>query len=267
MSNPIVTLTTDWGNPGFFAGKVKGRLYGSVEGVQVVDITHQMEPHNVLEASFVVRHGCLGFPAGTVHLVDVASNPLEEEPFVVVKVRGQYFICANNGLPTLAFGDEVEEAVTLPLESGRIYNFAAYSLFCPAAIQLLRGTPMSEMGSQTRQLRQRIPSTWVRQGDEYRIPIQYIDGFGNAYLGMTFREFVELQQGRPFVMQVRDIRLNEVVRSYGQATVQPRHMVNNGRELCLTVSSTGLLELAINNSSFAQLFGLRANEMVLLEFR
>ncbi len=267
MSVPIITLTTDWGHQGFFTGMVKGRLYSMLQEVQVVDITHHLEPFGVLEASFVVRHGCLGFPAGTVHIVDVASNPVLEDPFVAVKARGQYFICCNNGLLSLALGGEVEEAVSLPLQENRIYNFAAHSVFAPAAARLLSGTPLGELGSPVQSLRQRIQPGWIKQGNEYRIPIQYFDSYGNAYLAMTYHEFVDIRQGRPFVMQVRDIRLNEVVSSYHQPPSQPRRAASSGRELCLTVSATGFLELAVSNSSFAQLFGLRTNEMVLLEFR
>lgn len=266
MSTPIITLTSDWGNQGFFAAKVKGLLFSALNGIQVVDITHSIECHDVREAAFVARHGCLGFPAGTVHIVDVNSNPLEKEAFVVVKVREQYFICANNGLPTLAFGDEIEEAVSLPLQEDRIYNFAAYSLFCPTAIKLLEGTPMSALGPRVEQLRQSRLLTWVRQGDEYRIPVQYIDRFGNAYLGMTYREFVELRQGRPFAMQVRDRLLNEVVRSYYQQQSQPQRLADKSERLCLTVSATGLLELAIRDSSCERLIGVRLGDMVLLKF-
>ena len=89
MKTPIVTLTTDWGNQGFFAGMVKGALMSMVEGVQVVDITHGVEPFNVRAATFVVRHACKGFPQGTVHIIDVASTHTPERPFVVVKARGQ----------------------------------------------------------------------------------------------------------------------------------------------------------------------------------
>ena len=72
MKTPIVTLTTDWGTQGFFAGMVKGVLVNMVEGIQVVDITHGIEPFNIMAATFVVKHACLGLPAGTVHIIDVA---------------------------------------------------------------------------------------------------------------------------------------------------------------------------------------------------
>ncbi len=259
MSMPIVTLTTDWGEEGFFSGMVKGLLYSNIEGVRVVDITHRLEAYNIMTATFVVRHACLGFPAGTVHIVDVATRP----PLLCVKVRGQYFFCCDNGLPTMAFADEVEDLVVLPVQEGGVYNFAAYNVFAMAAAKLARGAALSDLGSRPGQLVQRTMPRFIQQGDSYRIYVHYVDAYGNAYLGMTYREFESLRAGRQFVLAVRDQEVSELMSGYYQ-----QHQTNDPRrKLRLTVSATGLLELAVKESSLAQLVGLKVNESVLLRFK
>ncbi len=264
MKAPIVTLTTDWGTQGFFAGMVKGVLMSMVEGVQVVDITHSVEPFSVREATFVVRYACKGFPAGTVHIVDVASTQTEERPFVVVKARGQYYICCDNGLPSMALGDEIEDVCRIPVQENGVYNFAAYTLFARVAAMLIGGATLGDIGPRHEGLLRRPAVGWLPQEDGgYRIYIDYIDSYGNAYLGMTYKEFEELRQGRRFVITVRDQEVDEVMASYYQQhrTQDPR------RKLRLTVSATGVLELAVKESSFTQLMGLRATDSVLLRFR
>ena len=259
MKMPIVTLTTDWGNQGFFSGMVKGALCSAVEGLQVVDITHHVDPFSVMSATFVVKHACLGFPEGTVHIVDVATNP----PFLVVKVRGQYFLCSDNGVPATAFGDEIEDAAVIPTPEGSFLGFAAYTFFVPVAQRLLSGASLSDIGPRPASLMRRNLTGWLQVGDEYRVYIHFIDSYGNAYLGMTYREFEELRKGRGFEMVVRDQRISEVMGSYYQqhATSDPR------RKLRLTVSATGHLELAVKESSFVQLIGLRTNDAVILKFK
>lgn len=259
MGTPIVTLTTDWGDTGFFVGMVKGLLYSAVDNVQVVDISHRLEPYNVLTATFVVRQACLGFPAGTVHIVDVATT----HPYLCLKARGQYYLCCDNGLPYMVFGDTIEDAALLNVDPGKAYNFAAYSIFAPAAAMLLRGATLSDLGERPSQMVQRTMPRYLPQGDNYRIYVHYIDNYGNAYLGMTLREFEELRAGRDFVLTVRDQEVTELMTSYYQhhASNDPR------RKLRLTVSATGLLELAVKESSLAQLLGLRVNESVLLRFK
>lgn len=264
MKTPIVTLTTDWGNQGFFAGMVKGALMSMVEGVQVVDITHGVDPFNVRAATFVVRHACKGFPPGTVHIIDVASMQTAERPFVVVKARGQYYICCDNGLPAMALGEEIEDVCRIPVQENGVYNFAAYSLFSRVAARLLGGAALSDIGPKHEGLLRRPSVGWLAKEDGgYRIYIDYIDSYGNAYLGMTYKEFEELRQGRKFVVTVRDQEIDEVMASYYQ-----QHRTNDPRrKLRLTVSATGVLELAVKESSFTQLMGLVATDSVLLRFR
>ena len=263
MKTPIVTLTTDWGPQGFFAGMVKVALLSMIEGVQVVDIAHDVDPFNILSAVFVVKHGCMGFPSGTIHLIDVASQHTPEHPFLVVKARGQYFICCDNGLPSMAFGSDIEDISAIPVQENGIYNFAAYSLFTHVAKRLSEGASMRDIGPQHTNLLQRNLVGYLPQGDMLRIYIHYIDHYGNAYLGMSFREFETLRQGRPFSMTVRDQEVTEIMTSYYQQHAQndPR------RKLRLTVSATGMLELAVKESSFVQLIGLRVNDSVLLRFK
>lgn len=264
MKTPIVTLTTDWGSRGFFTGMVKGALMSMVEGVQVVDITHSVEPFNVREATFVVKNACKGFPAGTVHIVDVASSHSEEHPFVVVKARGQYYICSDNGLPSMAFGENIEDVSRIPVQENGVYNFAAYTLFTRVAARLLGGATMRDIGPRHENLLQRPNVGWMPQGDGgYRIYIEYIDSYGNAYLGMSYKEFEELRQGRKFVITLREQEVDELMASYYQ-----QHKANDPRhKLRLTVSATGVLELAVKESSFTQLMGLRATDSVLLRFK
>lgn len=257
MKTPIITLTTDWGERGFFAGMVKGALARCVEGVQVVDISHRLEAYNIMAASFVVRHGCMGFPEGTVHIIDVAS----QQPFVAVRARGQYYLCSDNGLPALVFADEVEEICQLPTKPTGIYTFAAYNLFVPAAARLLGGASLSDIGEPHPQLLQRPRPDYMQQGDDYRIYVHYVDDYGNVYLGMSYRQFEELRQGRPFVLQVKEMTVSEV---------SPAYQLGGGElddSLRLTVSATGQLELALQNRSLASLSGLRINSSVLLRFK
>lgn len=264
MEMPIVTLTTDWGSRGFFAGMVKGALCSLIPSVRIVDIDHNIEPFNKISATFVVRHACTGFPAGTIHIIDVDSNLTADTPFVALRSRGQYYICCDNGIPVAALDDTIDEAVEIPVERGGIYNFASYNIFTQVAAAIAGGTRLDELGPQRQQMTQLIQSRYVKMGDSYRIFVHYIDNYGNIYLGMSYDEFERLRGGRPFALQVRDKIITEITGSYLPAPndSDPR------RRLRLTVSATGLLELAYSEGSFQQLVsGLKNGESVMLTFK
>lgn len=264
MGTPIVTLTTDWGSRGIFAGMVKGALCSMIDGVRIVDIDHNIEPFNKISATFVVRHACTGFPTGTVHIIDVDSNLTPDQPFIALRSRGQYYVCCDNGLPTAALGDSIDEAVEIPVKEGGIYNFAAYTVFSQVAAAIIGGTPLDNLGPRREQLTQLIQPRYIKVGDSYRIFVHYIDTYGNIYLGISYQEFEQLRQGHPFMLQVRDKIITEITGSYLPAAGDndPR------RRLRLTVSATGLLELAYSEGSFQQLVsGLKAGESVMLTFK
>ena len=275
MDAPIITLTADWGPCGFFAGMVKGQLYSRIPNLRIVDIDLNIAPLNTIQASFVVRHACPTFPQGTVHIIDVASTPTPRHPFVVVGAHGQYYICCDNGIPATALGSAIDEAYELELPTGGFYNFAAYDLFAPLAAAIVAGKPLHELGRLRNALTPMFQPTYVTitEGLAYRIFVHYIDNYGNLYLGMTYDQFRHIGYGREFTLQVRDKRFTEI-----RSTYQPKDPKKNEKDeenkkdigsedYCLTVSATGLLEVALCGKSFINLVGgVKLGESVLLSF-
>ncbi|MBJ7429545.1 MAG: SAM-dependent chlorinase/fluorinase, partial [Bacteroidia bacterium] len=48
-----ITLTSDYGNASHYAAAVKGNLYKSIANIQVVDVSHNIDKFNKLQAAFV----------------------------------------------------------------------------------------------------------------------------------------------------------------------------------------------------------------------
>lgn len=264
MERQLVTLTTDWGYRDFFAGKVKGKLYTYIPGVEIVDITHGIDPYKLYDAIFVVRNACLGFPPGTIHIIDVGSSQTAECPFVVVRYRDQYYICTDNGLPFSVFGEDASEAVVVDniYQEGDFFTFAASDLFCKVASLLAQGKPLSSLGFPVEEFVRITPYTNTPLPDGIKTFVAYIDAYGNADLNLSYEDFERERRGRPFKVMVQDQVLTEVVRSY----VDARASGNARAALLLTVSSTGLLQVAIREGSAEQLLHLRSQDSVTIRF-
>ena len=71
MPPPIITLTTDFGLSDHFAGTMKGVILGIAPRAQIVDITHEVKPFEILEGAFTITQAYRYFPKGTVHLIVV----------------------------------------------------------------------------------------------------------------------------------------------------------------------------------------------------
>ena len=62
----IITLTSDWGVSDFYVPAVKGTIYSLLPDVNVVDITHNIEPFDVRSAAFIVKNCYQSFPKGKI---------------------------------------------------------------------------------------------------------------------------------------------------------------------------------------------------------
>lgn len=264
MESPIVTLTTDWGYRDFFAGMVKSRLYSYIPHVRVVDITHGIEPYQLSNAIFVAKQACPNFPKGTIHIIDVKSSQTLKNPFLVVKHDGQFYICTDNGLPHALFGEDYEHMVIIdgiPQESS-FFTFAAYDLFCKVAAMIAGGATLSDIGIPVESLTHYIPFANTRHGDDMQTYIAYIDTYGNANLNLTYEEFERERCGRPFEVQVHELNLKKICTSYTDVESSG----NRRAALLLTVSATGLLQIAIREGSAEQLLGLKTFENITIRF-
>ena len=265
MDSPIITLTTDWGPSDFFVGMAKGRLYSDIPNVRVVDITHGLEPFQLSRAIFVTRYACMGFPEGTIHIIDAtASN--DKRPYIVVRHKDQYFICVDNGLPCAIFGEDASHAVAIDVsrfEKRSSQTFAAYDIFCPVAAMLASGAELSDIGAPLDGFLPYMPICPIFRNEVLKIYVSYIDNYGNAILNITYKEFKDIQAGREFEMNVHGYLITKVVDSYSDANTS-----GSGRtSLLLTVSTTGYLQIALRQYSAEQYFGLREQDALTVHFK
>ncbi len=264
MESPIITLTTDWGTRDFFVGKFKGKLLSLVPDARIVDITHEIDPFDIKSACFVVQNACLDFPEGTIHIIDVNSAESTENPSVVVRCKGQYFICVDNGLPNVVFGNLPWEAVMIDkvMWDSNFYTFAALDYFCKVAAMLAKGSAMDEIGYEMNEFFQVSFYNTVKSPDSAKVYVSYVDSYGNADLNITYDEFEEMRCGRNFSLRVHESVIESVSHDY-RAKNKSRSYRS---DLLLTVSSTGHLQLALPSDSAEQMFGLRVDEDLLIKF-
>lgn len=260
--SPIVTLTSDWGKEGYYGGMLKGRLFSMIPEVRVVDITHSIERFNIIEASFVVKHGCDGFPSGTVHIVDVCSDKTKNTGFVAMEAKGQYFIAANNGLLSLAFSEDHGRVVAIGSQnSSGSLMFAARDIFVPVAAHLANGGSLESLGPEVALINKMLMPN-RESSTETTLTVVYIDSYGNAYLNMSFAEFEARRRGRKFNIWNSSVVFEDcsVKTSYNDIAE------HQGSGVAVVPSSTGYMQLAMNGRSLYDLLGISLNDQFFIEF-
>ncbi|HTT72916.1 MAG TPA: SAM-dependent chlorinase/fluorinase [Thermoplasmata archaeon] len=121
---PLVTLTTDIGAA--YAAQMKAVLARLLPPGHVVDLAHDLPPHAIAEAAFLLRAMAVGFPAGTVHVAVVDPGVGSARAPIVVRCRdGSVLVGPDNG---------VLDPLARALGDGRTYRIAPERLATPPRV-------------------------------------------------------------------------------------------------------------------------------------
>jgi S-adenosyl-L-methionine hydrolase (adenosine-forming) len=93
-----VALLTDFGIRDHYVAAVKGVVLSRAPSARLIDITHEIRPHRVEDAAFVLAACYDDFPAGTVFLVVVDPGVGSARRAVVIEAGGYRFVGPDNGV-------------------------------------------------------------------------------------------------------------------------------------------------------------------------
>jgi S-adenosyl-L-methionine hydrolase (adenosine-forming) len=254
----IVTLITDFGAKGEYVGAMKGAILKVNPRCQIVDITHQIGPQNILEASWVLKNSFPFFPRGTVHLVVVDPGVGSRRRPVALKKGGHFLVGPDNGIFTLALeegekneGYEIsrEELFLSPLSS----TFHGRDVFAPVAGRLSAGYPLRMVGPAVKDfVRIHWPRPQLQEG-KLRGQILWGDSFGNQITNISREDYAERLTGGPILIRGRGWRIRRISRTYSQG--------KSGQPMAL-FGSSGLLEIAVNQGNAERQLGCRSGDTV-----
>ena len=237
----LVTLSSDVGAA--YAAQMKAVLLGELPAAAVVDLAHDLRPHDIAEAAFVVRAMAERFPAGTVHLVVVDPGVGGRRQPVVIRCRdGSVLVGPDNGvLVPLAealgggWAYRIEAArLRLPPRVGT--TFDGRDLFAPVAARLAQGLDPRRVGPRTG-LRT-APGTIPRRTPRGAVgTVAHIDRFGNL---ITDLPSAWIPSGTATI----DLRIGRCRRRVPVATSYEQR--GSGRLVALG-SSFGTAELAVGH--------------------
>jgi S-adenosyl-L-methionine hydrolase (adenosine-forming) len=259
---PVVALLTDFGVRDHYAGTMKGVVLGICPETSLVDISHDVPPHDVLSASLELAASYKYFPAGTVFLVVVdpgvgsARRPLAAE-------AGDYrFVAPDNGVLSAVFKEAPPRRV-VELTERRFARptvsrtFEGRDRFAPAAAWLAKGTDVRALGrTLTDYLRLAIPDPVVTDR-EVRGEVLRVDRFGNLITNIDRRSFDRLGRPGDVTLEIlaAEHRVGRLVSTYAEITAG---------EVCSLFGSTEHLEVAANSASAAETLGLGRGAAVIV---
>jgi S-adenosylmethionine hydrolase len=252
-----VTLTTDFGWNDYYVGVLKGTLLAAAPGLQLIDISHTIQPYNIFHGAFVLRNAFHHFPEGTIHLINVNNLSSEEIQFLAIHHDGHFFVGPDNGLFSMIMEDRPQEVYRIDYDSDRPYPYL--QVFAKAVQHILAHRPLEEIGAPYTKLRERLTLQPVITPSRIRGTVIHIDHYDNAIVNIRQDTFDQVRDERDFALFFkRHDPITEISQHYYDAPV--------GEVLCL-FNSSGFMEIAINMGRAATLLGLNIDDTIQIDFR
>jgi len=271
----IITLTSDLGLTDHYVASLKGQFYSTLGDVTLVDISHDVQPFNIAQASFFINNSWNDFPKGTIHFIDVDSTPqisigkTEHNMYpIIMQLNGHYFVGSDNGIFSLLRGYEKAEKIVRIDDfsnAGIDLRFATKNIYIPAIAKILKGEKLDSIGEELSSVRQAFTTQPTIEKDLIKGTVIYIDKYGNVIINITDDLYKQVGKNNPFTIFFKNSNyfIEQISNAYSD--------VPTGEKLAI-FNANGFLEIAINKGTVgsgggaSSLLGLNLRDIVRIEF-
>ncbi len=249
----MITLTTDFGLRGPYVGEMKGAILGINPEAKLIDISHAVSRHSVIEGSFIMEQAVKYYPPNTIHIGVIDPGVGTKRKAIILEGK-QFLVLPDNGLATLPMR-WIKPMTAYEIDIGKIEaiigrkissTFHGRDVFGPVGALLDLGYEPSRLGKEI-DLENiiKLELKPQRKENEWILKVIYIDDFGNVVLNLESYK-------RPRYVKVNGLKI-PYLNTYGQ--VKPG-------ELLALPGSHDYLEIAVNRGSAAERLGLKVGDEV-----
>jgi len=245
MPRPVVALLSDFGSRDHYAGTMKAVVLGICPDVTLVDITHDIPPHDVLTAALELSASYKYFPAGTIFLVVVDPGVGSARRGIAVDTGDHRFVGPDNGVlsavlketPARRSVELTERRYARPTVSR---TFEGRDRFAPAAGWLAKGVDLSGLGRSAGTLQQLVIAVPTVVDTLVSGEVLRVDRFGNLVTNIDRKLFERFAQAGGIEIAAGPHRIGRVVSTYAEIAAD---------EVCALFGSTDHLEIAVHADS------------------
>lgn len=272
----IITLTTDYGLKDHFVGSLKGKILSEYSEAKIIDISHDIDPFNTSEASYIIGATYLSFPKGTVHLIGVDIELNKENQHIAMQWNDHYFICADNGILSMLTQKIVpQKIVAINIHDRFPSEYSDLDVFIKVACHLAKGGLLNVIGKEISAIKQitELQPVIAADGNSIKGNVIYIDHFGNVVTNISKKQFLEIARGRSYEIVMKPKSIKTILPNYSAIASSEKYPIKTyeGEKLAI-FNEAGFLEIAIfrsnpsNVGSANSLLGLNYRDVITIKF-
>jgi S-adenosyl-L-methionine hydrolase (adenosine-forming) len=252
LTRPIITLTTDYGTNDHLVGVLKGVILNINPEVNIVDITHSILAHDILDGALTLSQAYKYFPSKTIHLVVVDPGVGTARRPILVAGDTHYFVAPDNGVLSAIY-DQSESLYVWNITSEHYFRqpvsntFHGRDIFAPVAAWLSKSWQTASFGEEiTDFVRFAIPKPKV-SGNTTKGIVLRVDNFGNLITNLTAEDVPALiASGAKFTIRVGNAAVTKIVPTFAQGAAG---------ETFAIIGSSGYVEVCVNKGNAARAVG------------
>jgi hypothetical protein len=260
MPSTIITLLTDFGYKDHYVGVMKGVILRINPQIKIVDISHNISPHNVLEGAITLSNAFSYFPKGTIHVAVVDPGVGSKRKSIVVSGKDYIFVGPDNGIFGLVY-NRLKEFKVYELTNPRFFlnpvsaTFHGRDIFAPTAAYLSMGFSPLEVGEEINKY-QKISMPVPDIGEKIiKGNIIYFDFFGNAITNINQSHLKIIGRKELLKVKIGEKVIPRISHNYQD--------VEKGEALAL-IGSSEFLEISVREGNANKLLGLKEGDEVLV---
>ncbi|MEA2001188.1 MAG: SAM-dependent chlorinase/fluorinase [Actinomycetota bacterium] len=261
----FITLTTDFGTRQGSHTVMHGVIYSIAPDAVITDLSHEVAPQDVREATFVVNNSVFFFPPGTVHVVVVDPGVGTARRAMAARIGDHYFVAPDNGVLTACLGRATAEGWPtefVHLDKPEYWledvtnTFHGREVFAPAGAHLAAGVQLSDLGSSfddpvTIPLWAAIRHTNGSVTGE----VIYIDDFGNAICSILPTDIAHLPVPNGVQVELCGATITDMVKTFGDSEYDTDTLI-------ALWDSSGYLLVSENNGTGGKVITPRPRDVV-----
>jgi S-adenosylmethionine hydrolase len=258
MRKPVITLLTDFGTKDHYVASMKGVILNINPQCLLVDITHQVNPHDIEEGAFILASAYSYFPKGTIHLSVVDPGVGGIRKSILLVTQNYSFVGPDNGLFTLvAQREKVKQVVALTKKkyffSKVSSTFHGRDIFAPVAAHLSLGIKPNAFGYEINSLKELWFQKPVIKEGKLLGEILHIDAFGNLVSNIDEGKLFRFIQSCPFAIRAGRKTIRGLKKGYWEA---------KKGELIALLGSGGFLEISIREGNAQKVLKVKRGDAI-----
>lgn len=256
----IITLLTDFGCDNWYQSEMKGVIKEIAPEVDIVDITHSIEPYDIDQGILVLASTYNYFPKETIHVIVVDPGVGSKRKAVLVETDKHFFIAPDNGILEWIFSNEnivniIDIKNTEYFHKPVSNTFHGRDIFAPVAAYLCNGKNTKHFGANLKApVRKEDFYPEFKDNNSISGKILVLDNFANIITNIHKSDLLKMKKSvfniSSTTITFKDIHLKEF---YSESKDQ---------EIFLLIGSSGFLEITVKRNKAGKKIPFRKGELI-----